>query len=380
MQPLTLRDLRAHAVARSLGVERGLLETISALGFVQYDPIRAPARAADLILRQRVSGYRAGDLDRAYPALPLAEEYIHVYGVVPLAVQRWLHPRVRSHRMQVEREHPRLAARILAHVGANGETHPRDLATALGRTRTTSGWGGQSAATTRMLEALHHRGHLRVARRVAGIKVYAAASDPRPPLAPVTRARQILKLLLDLYAPLPESSFRQLARMVSESSLPREQRDDAYARLRAGSHVRRVVVDGTTWLLPAAEAILRDTVDRVRLLAPFDPIVWDRRRFAAFWSWDYRFEAYTPPARRKLGYYALPLLWRDDVIGWANARVRGDALVVDVGYAKAAPRSIMYRRELDAELARLATFMGATRVAREAVPPARGGADVRLNR
>lgn len=51
--------------------------------------------------------------------------------------------------------------------------------------------------------------------------------------------------------------------------------------------------------------------ERVRLLAPFDPLVWDRRRFELLWGWPYRFEAYTPPAKRKLGYYALPLLWRD---------------------------------------------------------------------
>ena len=49
----------------------------------------------------------------------------------------------------------------------------------------------------------------------------------------------------------------------------------------------------------------------MRLLAPFDPVVWDRRRFEMFWGWAYRFEAYTPAAKRQLGYYALPLLWRD---------------------------------------------------------------------
>jgi uncharacterized protein YcaQ len=136
------------------------------------------------------------------------------------------------------------------------------------------------------------------------------------------------------------------------------------------------MIDGITWLLPAGEEILRDSADRVRLLAPFDPIVWDRRRFAAFWSWDYRFEAYTPAARRKLGYYALPLLWRDDVIGWANARVRGDALVVDVDYARTPPRSRVYRQALDDELARLATFIGATRVDRESPQPTRVDSDL----
>ncbi|EWS60580.1 hypothetical protein Y695_04569 [Hydrogenophaga sp. T4] len=56
----------------------------------------------------------------------------------------------------------------------------------------------------------------------------------------------------------------------------------------------------------------------MRLLAPFDPVVWDRDRFERLWDWAYRFEAYTPPAKRVRGYYAMPLLWRDQVIGWAT--------------------------------------------------------------
>ena len=77
----------------------------------------------------------------------------------------------------------------------------------------------------------------------------------------------------------------------------------------------------------------RATDDRVRLLAPFDPVVWDRRRFELFWGWPYRFEAYTPLAKRKLGYYALPMLWRDRVIGWANLSVRDGVLQHELGYA-----------------------------------------------
>ncbi len=64
--------------------------------------------------------------------------------------------------------------------------------------------------------------------------------------------------------------------------------------------------------------------EAVRLLAPFDPVVWDRRRFEAFWGWAYRFEAYTPAPRRVRGYYALPLLWRDQVIGWGNLALAPD--------------------------------------------------------
>jgi uncharacterized protein YcaQ len=98
--------------------------------------------------------------------------------------------------------------------------------------------------------------------------------------------------------------------------------------------------------------------DRVRLLAPFDPIVWDRRRFELLWGWAYRFEAYTPVAKRKLGYYALPLLWRDGVMGWANVSVVGGQMQADVRFvAGHRPRSRVFTQELDAELDRMGAFL-----------------------
>jgi uncharacterized protein YcaQ len=99
----------------------------------------------------------------------------------------------------------------------------------------------------------------------------------------------------------------------------------------------------------------------VRLLTPVDPIVWDRRRFEIFWGWAYRFEAYTPPAKRKLGYYALPLLWQAQVIGWGNLAVIDGTLRANFGYsAGAAPRDAAFRAGLEAELERLRVFLAVT--------------------
>jgi uncharacterized protein YcaQ len=99
--------------------------------------------------------------------------------------------------------------------------------------------------------------------------------------------------------------------------------------------------------------------DELRLLAPFDPVVWDRRRFEAFWGWAYRFEAYTPAAKRVRGYYALPLLWRGQVIGWGNAAVREGALETELGFvAGAAPRDAAFKPAWAAERERLQRFLG----------------------
>ncbi len=99
---------------------------------------------------------------------------------------------------------------------------------------------------------------------------------------------------------------------------------------------------------------------RVRFLAPFDPVVWDRRRFEQLWGWAYRFEAYTPAARRRFGHYAMPLLWGEDVIGWVN-RVgrRGGRLDVAAGFvAGRPPAEAAFRAAFGAEVARLERFLG----------------------
>ena len=83
----------ATPIARSLFKPTTLRRAIDKLGFVQADPIRAPARAQDLTLRHRVAGYRAGDLERRYPRLPLEEDYFVNYGYLPRAHHRLMHPR-----------------------------------------------------------------------------------------------------------------------------------------------------------------------------------------------------------------------------------------------------------------------------------------------
>ena len=85
--------LRRHAIARTFFKPTTLLRAIQRLGFVQADPIRAPARAQDLTLRHRVAGYRAGDLERRYAQLPIEEDFFVNYGFMPRALHCLMHPR-----------------------------------------------------------------------------------------------------------------------------------------------------------------------------------------------------------------------------------------------------------------------------------------------
>ena len=142
-------------------------------------------------------------------------------------------------------------------------------------------------------------------------------------------------------------------------AIPHWRRELKSALLRATVRLSRGRVADVDWYWPATERIPRRAPDdTVRLLAPFDPVVWDRRRFELFWGWAYRFEAYTPAPRRKLGYYALPLLWRDRVIGWGNLSVRNGALVSGIAYVAGEPRDPAFARGLEAELARMRVFLG----------------------
>src|SRR6266480_962767 len=90
---ITLDDLRRFAVARSFFTPTTLKRAIDRLGFVQADPIRAPARAQDLMLRHRVKDYRAGDLERRYAKLGIEEDFFVTYGFVTSSIHALMHPR-----------------------------------------------------------------------------------------------------------------------------------------------------------------------------------------------------------------------------------------------------------------------------------------------
>ena len=139
---------------------------------------------------------------------------------------------------------------------------------------------------------------------------------------------------------------------------PQWQGQLAAALKRARKRLAHESVDGREWYWPATENPERTREQEgIRLLTPFDPVVWDRYRFELLWGWQYRFEAYTPVAKRLRGYYALPLLWRDRVIGWGNLSAANGKLQAEFGYVQDAPRDPAFQQELSAELDRMREFL-----------------------
>ena len=359
--PVTLADLRRFAVARSLFPPTTLKRALGRMGFVQADPIRAPARAQDLTLRHRAAGYRSGDLERLYPSLGIEEDVFINYGFVTREVSALMHPR------KITPAWPFAGRKrtqdLLAFVRERGAVHPREAQERFAHGTVTNYWGGSSNATTHLLDDLHYRGLLRVARRAEGIRVYAGRDHAPLTLdAAAVRARvdALIDVLVGIYAPLPRPSLSMvIARL--RYAVPQWRRELKRGLDRALGRLSQARVEGLDWYWPEGERPERaETDETVRLLSPFDPVVWDRRRFELLWNWAYRFEAYTPAVKRKLGYYALPLLWRDQVIGWANVSWRGGILHSDVGYVGSqAPSERGFKRVLAAELQGLERFLAA---------------------
>ena len=372
---LTLDHLRRYAVARSLFKPTTLNKAIGKLGFVQADPIRAPARAQDLTLRHRVVNYCAGDLEARYPRLQLEEDYFVNYGFLPRAHHELMHPRLPKRGWSKARQAK--AADVLAFVRERGAAHPRAVDEHFSHGKVTNWFGGSSNASTQLLDQMHYRGLLRVVRREAGIRVYAAR-DLKLSAEPGTadaRMDRLVDLVVRKYAPLPAASLGHLLSLLC-SGVPQWASRRAAALTRAKQRLAHARVDGIEWYWPASEKPAASSWrpdDCVRLLTPFDPVAWDRRRFEILWGWAYRFEAYTPAPKRKLGYYALPLLWRDRMVGWGNLAVSAGALQCAFGYiGGAAPADPAFRAGLAAAIARLRAFL-------RLPAPAAEGAGVQMN-
>lgn len=335
--------------------------------FVQADPIRAPARAQDLILRHRVKNYGAGDLERRYTSLDIEEDFFVNYGYVTRSLQSLMHPRFNS-RVPADNinlpwlpGHKRKAKLLLNFVRDRGVVHPREVDEHFAHGKVTNYWGGSSNATTHLLDAMHYAGLLRIVRREKGIRIYAEhRHEPVPRTAAERRARMdaLADVVVKIYAPLHGPNLSYYLRRLRYAT-PQWQKEIPSALQRAKERLAHERVGNVDWYWPAEENPNGHSVPEVvRILAPFDPVVHDRDRLELLWGWTYRFEAYTPVAKRKLGYYAMPLLWRDRVIGWANLSVKNGELDSNLGYIESPPTDRAFKRELDEELDRMRVFLG----------------------
>ena len=359
LKAVSLEQLRRYAIARSLFDATSLPRAIARLGFVQADPMRAPARAQDLILAHRVEDYRAGELERRYPRLAIEEAFFVNYGFLPRTTLALLHPRGAPRSWDA-----RMLARadeVLAFVRERGRTHAKHVQAHFDHGRIKR-WGGALSVSSHLLEGLHYRGLLRVARRESGTRVYEAIEhtpQDDSPEARLARAGRLLDMVVRLYAPLPAASLGYLSRLLRDG-VPHLAGEVGQIREQAKSRYAHAEVDGVPWFWPRGEKPEADRHafdDRLRFLAPFDPVVWDRRRFLLFWGWEYKMEAYVPAHKRRMGHYAMPMLWGEQMLGWANLKVVDGRLRHELGFAGPRPRGSAFRLELDEALQQMQEFL-----------------------
>ena len=349
---MNVHELRTRAITHSLFKPTTLKKAMEILGFVQADPIRAPARAQDLILRNRVIGYQVNDLEKNYAKLDLEEDFLYAYGFFSPEIRSLIHPKNKKRLSPLEK-------RIIEFIKKAGHIHPRDLETEFGKKTERNWWGGNSKSTKMALDQLHYYGFIRIAGRTSGIRTYELAPMRNIQLSPDERAQQIALLIISILQPVNDVTFRQALNYVRYFMFDRAKYTAKYIQdlLIKNKIIEREKIDELfySWI-PGSNSLV-EVPEEVKFLAPFDPVVWDRARFEHLWGWPYRFEAYTPPAKRIRGYYSLPLLWKDEIPGWVNIKRSDDNVDFEIGYVNKKPEDKNFDEELEKEKNRFKKFL-----------------------
>jgi len=220
-------------------------------------------------------------------------------------------------------------------------------------------WGGTSRVTKRILEDLHDNGFLRVSRREKGIKLYEVITGwEEVEVSPEQRYARLAITTAHVFGPTTKS-FPIFELKALKNLIPkRNERLKIIDQLVTSDQLAEVSMEGVTYLWIHDNFQSNEVSERVRIVSPFDPLVRDRQRFEQVWGWRYRFEAYVPAKQRERGYYSMPLLWRENVIGWTNAKVNKKRLEVNVGFVDKPPLGKAFRSAIEAEIESMTIFLG----------------------
>lgn len=302
-------------------------------GYVQIDPINVTGRMHDLILRNRVAGYREGDLMRhvhgAAEPLPAAhrtafEHHLPDTGVlVVFPLDAWSHlpaamrKRTRGSGNWSGRLHARqrrLADRILAEIATRGPLSSEDIDD---EQRDHHVWGISATLAKTTLQKLFFHGRVLIAKRGSGNRRYydlpervlpaATLAAPEPSRTETARWLATLKLRQRRLALLKKTELALVADLVQP------------VQVTDGPLLHCLRTDLPLFdRLPASgpEAAAASPL----LLAPLDPLIYDRRVTARVWDYDYTWEVYTPAAKRVRGYYALPILAGHELVGHVDPK------------------------------------------------------------
>ncbi len=296
-------EARCIAVRAQLldGAAASVLDTIRHLGFLQMDPISTVAPPQHLVLWSRLGNHNRGELDRLlWVDRKLFEYDAFIYPIEDLPLQRArMRRRRRGGKLTRDewvrdflRENGRLRRRILRELERKGPLLARDLKENVAPGVERHAWWGRGPLRL-MLDILAGRGEIAVAGRVGTHRLWSLSDHVWPETEPVP--------------------WREAKRLLLE-------------RRRRSLGVWR---ENGRWR--AHPDVPDDTVpDRVTFLSPFDRLIHDRTRAEALFDFRYRLEMYVPKAKREYGYYVLPILVGDRLVGRIEPRFDGKTRTLEV--------------------------------------------------
>ena len=288
MNEVSPAEARRIAVRAQLldGSATDVLSTVRHLGRLQIDPISTVAPPQYLVLWSRLGTYDRAELDRLlWEKTKLFEWNAFIYPIEDLPLIRalmrapWGHLKWQRWAKEFMKEQASLRRYILRELERGGPMPSRELEHHAARYDERTVWWGTRAQMTWMLELLHRRGKIAVAGRLTGHRLWDLAERvwPETETVPLAEARQIL----------------EEKRLRAQGVTFHRGRFLAHPETEGGGPVR----------------------PRVTFLSPFDGLVKNRDRAEALWDFFYRLEMYVPKAKREYGYYVLPILRGDRVIG-----------------------------------------------------------------
>jgi uncharacterized protein YcaQ len=350
---------------------RDVERTIAQLGLIQIDYVNVLTPAHYLVLFSRLGPYKRAILhDLVYRKRRFTEQWAHEASIVPMSTWPLLRHRMEVHRVRpwgfekFMAQHPEFVAAVLDQVRLRGPLAADDLhrpdGIELDLRKTVPGSWFRSTPRA-VLEAHFGRGRLAIAdRRDDFSRVYDLAERVIPEdhhgrsIGCEDAQRELLRLAARSHGIGTAADLADYYRMPVAQARPR------IAELVSSGELREVRVEG--WCEAAflhREARLPGSVDRRALLAPFDPLIWFRPRVARLFGFEYRFEIFVPPEKRKWGCYVLPFLFGDRLVARvdlksdrANRRLRVVSALVEPGVNEGA-----VAEALGAELRTMASWL-----------------------
>lgn len=331
--------VRRHllAPARALPAQpASVLEVVERLGSLQFDPLEVPgARNHDLVLHARVAGYRREWCEAWLygPDRRLVELYNKSLNIVPMheLPHHGIAWRLFKSPDGILREQADVATAVLERLEANG---PLSTAAFSDHAHAVDWWWAPTRASRAVMEALFVTGRIGIARR-DGNRRYYDLIERLVPAELLERAESeedaMTHRLLSRYRAtgLTAPGGTQAEVMYSAgSTTERKRRTERLVEDGVLLPVQVEGLRGLRYMLAAEKPILDESADplpavaqTVAFLAPLDPLVWDRRQLRDLWTFDYLWEVYVPEAKRRWGYYVLPMLFGDRFVGRIEPRV-----------------------------------------------------------